>query len=161
MNSRIKEIRKKLGYSQEMFGSLLGVTKAAISRIETGERGTTDQMIRAIVREFNVSEDWLRNGGDPDKMFNPTPDDQMAELRSQFNLDELDMKIVNEYMKLSPENRTVFKSYFVKVFGGDLATEDEELELEVDTYRLELEAQRDFTTSEASQTISEKEDEVG
>lgn len=161
MNERVKEVRLFLKLNQEEFANKLNLARSHISSIERGARNVTDRIIYDICREFNVSEDWLRNGGDPDKMFNPTPDDQMAELRSQFNLDELDMKIVNEYMKLSPENRTVFKSYFVKVFGGDLATEDEELELEVDTYRLELEAQRDFTTSEASQTISEKEDEVG
>ena len=59
---RVKEIRKSLEMTMEQFGSRLGVTKVAISRIEKGERNLTEQMSRAICREFNVSEEWLKTG---------------------------------------------------------------------------------------------------
>lgn len=62
MNERVKELRKDLGITMEKFGERLGVTKTAISRLEKGERSITDQMFKAICREFNVSEDWLRAG---------------------------------------------------------------------------------------------------
>lgn len=52
--------------SMEKFGSILGVGKTAISKIENGENGLTDQMFKSICREFNVSEAWLRDGiGEP------------------------------------------------------------------------------------------------
>ena len=41
---RIKEIRKSLNLTLEKFGEKIGVTKTAISRIEKGERGCTEQM---------------------------------------------------------------------------------------------------------------------
>lgn len=68
INERIKQIRKSLSLTMEDFGSRLGVTKVAISMIESGKRNVTDSMFLAICREFNVSPDWLRDGiGEPFK----------------------------------------------------------------------------------------------
>ena len=55
-----------LNLTMEKFGDALGVSKAAISRIESGIVALTDQNRKAICREFNVSESWLRTGeGEP------------------------------------------------------------------------------------------------
>ena len=62
MNSRIRELRKTLGLTLEKFGEPLGVTKTAISRLENGINGITDQMVKSICREYNVNEEWLVNG---------------------------------------------------------------------------------------------------
>lgn len=62
MNERIKELRKSLGLSQEAFGSRLGVSKAAISRIEAGLNSISNMNIVSICREFSVNEEWLRTG---------------------------------------------------------------------------------------------------
>ena len=63
INERIRELRKMhLHLSAEEFGSRIGVTRSAVTNIEVGLRGVTDQMFRSIVREFDVNEDWLRNG---------------------------------------------------------------------------------------------------
>lgn len=63
MNERVKYLRNDmLHLSQDAFGKRLGVTGAAISRMEAGGRAVTDQMVLAICREFNVSEEWLRHG---------------------------------------------------------------------------------------------------
>lgn len=72
MNDRIKKVRlyKDINLSQEAFGKRIGVTGAAISRIESGDRGASDQIILAVCREFNVNETWLRTG--EGEMFVPT-----------------------------------------------------------------------------------------
>lgn len=62
MNTRVKQIRKLLKLSQEEFASRLGITAAGISRIESGKRKLTEQMLIHICKEFNVNEDWLRYG---------------------------------------------------------------------------------------------------
>ncbi len=59
---RVKTLRKALNLTLEKFGDPLGVGKTAISKIENNERGLTDQMIKAICREFGVNELWLRTG---------------------------------------------------------------------------------------------------
>lgn len=65
-NERVKQIRKDRKMTMEEFGKKLGVTKVAISRIESGDRNLTEQMLLSICREFNVNPDWLRDGiGEP------------------------------------------------------------------------------------------------
>lgn len=62
MNERIKTLRKTLNLTLEQFGERVGVTKMTISRIENGKNNVTEQMCKSICREFNIREDWLRNG---------------------------------------------------------------------------------------------------
>lgn len=59
MNKRLNEIRTYLGLSQEEFGKRLGVGKSAISYLESGKNTLTEQMIKLICKEFNVSYAWL------------------------------------------------------------------------------------------------------
>jgi len=62
LNTSLKAIRKSVLLSQEEFGKKLGITGAAISKIESGNRNVTEQMTLAIIREFDVNEQWLRTG---------------------------------------------------------------------------------------------------
>lgn len=77
-NNRVREIRKSLNLTMEKFGEPLGVKKSAISNIENGSRGLTDQMIISICREYNVNEDWLRTGSG--EMFVPLTRDEQIEV---------------------------------------------------------------------------------
>lgn len=79
MNKRINILRRNLGITLEKFGKRLGVTRAAISNIETGKRKVTEQMIKSICREYNVREEWLRHG--TGEMFeNLSKEEQVAAL---------------------------------------------------------------------------------
>ena len=62
MNNRIKELRKDLGLTLEKFGERIGIKKSSLSTIENGKSNASDQTIKSIWREFNVSENWLRTG---------------------------------------------------------------------------------------------------
>lgn len=70
---RIREVRNTLGLTLEKFGDRLGVTKVAISNIEKGNRNLTEQMTKAICREFNVDYMWLTTG--EGEMFIDSDDD--------------------------------------------------------------------------------------
>ena len=88
-NERIKKLRTTLGLTLEKFGSRLGVGKTAISNIENNKRGITEQMRKAICREFNVNEDWLRYG--TGEMFiEKTVDQKLSEFAADLMLDEED-----------------------------------------------------------------------
>ena len=65
INDRVKQLRKSLNLTLDKFGQRVGVSKVAISRIEKGERNVTSQMFKSICREFNVREEWLRDGIEP------------------------------------------------------------------------------------------------
>lgn len=62
MNERLKLLRSHLSLSQEVFGEKIGVTKASISRLESGIHNFTEQMIKSICREFNVNYIWFTTG---------------------------------------------------------------------------------------------------
>ena len=70
---RVKQARKSLGLTMEKFGERLGVTKTAISLIESGKNNLTDANIKAICREFNVDYIWLTTG--EGEMFVDSDDD--------------------------------------------------------------------------------------
>lgn len=61
---RIKQIRtsEEVNLTLEKFGEKVGVTKTAISNIEKGKRNVTEQMRKAICREFNVNYIFLVDG---------------------------------------------------------------------------------------------------
>ena len=71
INERIKELRKSLGSDKnrmtlEKFGAAIGISAQAVSGIERGENNPSEQTIKMICREFNVREEWLRDGeGEP------------------------------------------------------------------------------------------------
>lgn len=63
VGERIKYLRKDvLKKSQKEFGEILGLKANSISCIETEVNTPSDQTIKAICREFNINEAWLRTG---------------------------------------------------------------------------------------------------
>ena len=62
MNKRVKEVRKALGLTLEKFGERVGMKKSGLSQVENGSNSVSNQLFSAIVREFNVNEQWLRTG---------------------------------------------------------------------------------------------------
>ena len=65
MNERLKAVRLALRISQEEFGKRLGVTRGAITNIELNKVEPKPLFVDLICREFNVNEDWLKNGAEP------------------------------------------------------------------------------------------------
>lgn len=109
MQDRVKTVRQSLDLSQEAFGRALGVTKTAICGIEAGRRGLTEQMAKSICREFNVNYDWLKDG--KGEMFDAVPETLVDELAQEFQLDDLDKRIILGYLRLSEADRGAIKRY--------------------------------------------------
>lgn len=65
MNNRIKELRKSVSMTQEDFANRLAITKASVSRIESGVNNPSDQTIKLICSEFGVRREWLELGHEP------------------------------------------------------------------------------------------------
>lgn len=110
---RIRSIRKELNLTLEKFGAKLGVSKAAISAIETGSRNLTEQMAISICREFNVNYDYLVDG--EGEMFDDLPETIMDELCLQYELDDFDRAIIEMYIHLPEAARSAAKSEIVKM----------------------------------------------
>lgn len=113
MKDRIKKIRKTLGLSGEKFGENIGLKRSSISQLETGINNPTDQVIKSICLAYNVNEDWLRTGeGD---MFIENKESFLESISKQFNLEDLDIKILESYVNLSPDKRKVIKDYLKSI----------------------------------------------
>jgi len=66
MNERLKDLRKRLGLTQQEFAERLGIKRNAVTNYEVGRNAPADMVVSLICREFNVSEAWLRTGeGEP------------------------------------------------------------------------------------------------
>lgn len=114
MNERIKELRDALGITLEEFGSRLGVTRTAISRLERGNRGVTDQMAISICREFGVNEQWLRTG--EGEMFEQTRASVLDRLSTEYDLSREQRSVIEAFLDLDPQERDVILKYVHNVF---------------------------------------------
>ena len=106
---RVREIRKALGLTLDKFGEKLGVQKSAVSKIEKSANSLTDQMAKAICREYNVNYDYLIYGDG--EMFDDLPQTTLDELFQQYHLDDLDRQIIEFYILHAKELREKIKNY--------------------------------------------------
>lgn len=115
MNTRIFEIRKNAGLTQEEFANEINLSKNYVWMIEKGERIPSDRTILEICRKFNVSLEWLTTGqGD---MYTSLPDDVLDNLASVYKLNEIDKKIISAYLNLSESEREIIKKYIFSIQG--------------------------------------------
>lgn len=101
MNERLKELRKTLGLTQQKFADKIGVKRNSLANYETGRNTPIEAIIFSICREFNVNEEWLRNGtGD---MFLP--------LDRNTDITKLTNQLLNE-------EKDSFKNRFVSMLAN-------------------------------------------
>lgn len=105
MKDRLKELRKALNLTQQKFADKLGVKQNTIAQYEMGRNDPSDAVIISICREFNVSENWLRNG--EGEMFIPmTLDEEIASFIGGIQADiepTFQKRFISALAKLSPE----------------------------------------------------------
>ncbi len=112
LNERIKVLREELGLSMEKFGGRIGLTRSAISKIESGSN-PSDQTIISICREFNVNEEWLRNGnGD---MFLDFTEDEFTRAAASLSNDAFVRSLIIEYWKLDDDSKKLFRDFIHKL----------------------------------------------
>lgn len=83
MKDRIKKIRKESGLTQVDFGERIGVKGNTITNYENGLRTPTDAVILSICREFDVNEEWLRNGTG-EMLVQKSKDEQISEMLGEI-----------------------------------------------------------------------------
>jgi transcriptional regulator with XRE-family HTH domain len=84
INKRIKELREKIELNQREFSKLLSLSGGYIAGIEVNLRKVNDRLVKLIVSQFGVNEDWLRLG--KGEMFTKKKTDEKAvRILSLFN----------------------------------------------------------------------------
>ena len=117
MEDRIKAIRKALDLTQTEFGLKIGVKGNTITNYETGLRNPSEAVIFSICREFNVNENWLRNGKGDMFLVLPPEDEYVraAAMIAKDDDDEIIRQVIIEYFKLNPEGKKYLKDFILNV----------------------------------------------
>lgn len=78
LNLRVSELIDTLGMTKTAFAERLNVSQAFVSQLCSGPKQPSRRTVSDICREFDVNEEWLRNGtGD---MFVPLTRDEQIEV---------------------------------------------------------------------------------
>ncbi|MCL2722321.1 MAG: helix-turn-helix transcriptional regulator [Treponema sp.] len=93
INQRIKELREKLGLNQRDFSKLLALSGGYIAGVEVNLRKVNDRLIKLIISQFGVNEDWLRIG--------------KGEIFTKKKTDEKAVRILSLYNDLPPHFQDV------------------------------------------------------
>ena len=112
VNGRIKHLRKNiLKISQEEFSKKLNVSRSNIGNIEIGNISVTDRNIFAICNEFNVNENWLKNGvGD---IFNN--ENNLDEKLKNLGFDDFGLNIAKSYLSLDENEKKAVQKFIFDV----------------------------------------------
>lgn len=108
-SQRIKEAREKLGLSQKEFAERIDMKRNSIAQIETGIRNPSVRTLKAIGKEFGINYSWLKDGiGEMESDFK---DSILDDLVKEYDLDETDRLILENYMKLDKTARKALSDY--------------------------------------------------
>ena len=113
LGERIRKVRRELELTQESFCNRIGLKRNSISLVESDKRNISDQAILSICREFNVNEEWLRNG--TGEMFREAPSDVLDQLAYKYHLSESDYVMVEKFVTMRPEARRALFDYIQEV----------------------------------------------
>ena len=161
IGNRISILRKKLNFNQSEFGEKINVTRSAISNYEKGTRNIMDRVITDICREFNVNEEWLRNG--TGEMFNPTTNDKLEQLAQEYKFNSIEYKFLRSYLNLDLNKRAAVVEFLEGILDSDSsfiknselsATKEENIDNDIDkqveNFRQQLEDEKKGKTLSVS-----------
>ena len=118
IGKRVRKIRLQKGISQEQFGELIGIKKAAVSKIENGDNSLSSSNLISICKQFNINEEWLLYG--KGEMF--IPESRENEIRAFFenamssdtDLAKIQRKFINTLISLDKEEWIVLDRFMKK-----------------------------------------------
>lgn len=123
MNERIKEIRIKLGITQQEMADKLGLKRNTIATYEMGKANPSERTISDICREFGINEVWLRTGeGGPDNMFTKVSEDDAYSLAlGKLSIEENQFvrNAVKYLANANPEKLKVIEEFMKQCLGLD------------------------------------------
>lgn len=122
MRKRLREIRKKLGYTQNEFGKRIGITGSTVSDIERGKLSLTERNISLICEKLGVNKNWLKNGeGEMFDTYN-LPEDEITRALASIETSNYEnvKSLLLKYVQLDDNGKKViddFLNYFLNMKG--------------------------------------------
>ena len=109
INSRIKDLRKKLGFTQAEFGEKISLKKTGASRIEQDGESVNPRVIQLICSNFNVSERWLVEG--TGEMFTNAEEQLLDKMVKAYNMSAEELAFVRHWLEQPDEVRHIVIDY--------------------------------------------------
>lgn len=116
MNDRIKELRRYLRLTQEEFAARLGIKRNTIATYETGKSNPSDAAVILICKEFNVNEEWLRDG--VGEMFKAAPSTILDQMAEHYSFTHRDYVAVEKFANLNRQRRDVILDFMREVVAA-------------------------------------------
>nr|DAG44480.1 MAG TPA: hypothetical protein [Caudoviricetes sp.] len=114
LTNRVIEVRKSQGLNQRQFAEKLDLSTNFINQCENGKRDFSERTIKDIAGTFKVNLEWLRTG--IGEMYDEESEEVVLEaLKAEYDLDELDLEIIQAYIHMVPLERQVFKEFIKNV----------------------------------------------
>lgn len=150
MNDRLKELRKACKKSQAEFADVLGLSRNAITEIESGRNCVLDRHLAMLSnwKEFRVNVDWIRTG--EGEMFLEDESDALEKVKQDYHLNDAQFAFICEYIHLPEEDRNVILNFMISVVEAQRRRKEKTIEEEVAEYRQQLEKEKEAETSSAS-----------
>ena len=110
---RIGLLIDALGMKKVRFAERINIDQSYVTQLTSGKRNPSDRTISDICREFNVREEWLRNGSG--EMFLDFTEDEFAKAAANLSNDAFVRSLIIEYWKLDEDSRRLFREFIYKL----------------------------------------------
>lgn len=106
---RIGALIEALGMKKVRFAERINIDQSYVTQLTSGKRNPSDRTISDICREFNVREEWLRNGSG--EMFLDFTEDEFAKAAATLSNDAFVRSLIVEYWKLDDDSKKLFQDF--------------------------------------------------
>lgn len=113
IGSRIGQLIDALNIKKVRFAERIKVDQSYITQLTSDKRNPSDRTIADMCREFNVREEWLRNG--TGEMFLDFTEDEFAKAAATLSNDAFVRSLIIEYWKLDDDSKKLFRNFIHKL----------------------------------------------
>lgn len=113
IGERIGKLIEALGMKKVRFAERLKIDQSYVTQLTRGKRNPSDRIISDMCREFNVREEWLRNGSG--EMFLGFTEDEFSKAAATLSNDAFVRSLIIEYWKLDEGSKQLFKDFIHKL----------------------------------------------
>ena len=109
IGERIGKLIESLGIKKVRFAERLKIDQSYVTQLTSGKRNPSERTISDICREFNVREEWLRNGSG--EMFFDFTEDEFSKAAAALSNDAFVRSLIVEYWKLDEDSKRLFMDF--------------------------------------------------
>lgn len=109
MRTRIKEARKAKHYSQKALADKIGISDAALSKIENGINNPARSTVLAIANALNISAEWLETGDG--EMELPTHPQTLDRIAKRYSESQTFRAMLDVYAQMDEEGQEAVERY--------------------------------------------------